>query len=151
MGSTGTQAVIHNGDDPRTEYAHRLESRRREETRQARLYSRISKVRNVLLGVIVLLALLAEKEALTSKLILLGVPAVLFQGLVLWRNFVVRALRRMARRVEFYEHRIAFLEDRWPGTGEPGLRFLDGIHPYSRDLDLFGSGCLFELLCSAQT
>jgi hypothetical protein len=37
------------------------------------------------------------------------------------------------------------------GTGETGERFLDASHPYSRDLDVFGAGSLFEFLCAART
>src|SRR5262249_13726544 len=43
------------------------------------------------------------------------------------------------------------LEDRWTGSGEPGDRFLDPEHPNAADLDLFGRGSLFELLCTART
>jgi hypothetical protein len=43
------------------------------------------------------------------------------------------------------------MEDRWSGTGESGERFLDPLHPYARDLDVFGAGSLFELLCTART
>ena len=53
--------------------------------------------------------------------------------------------------VAFYERGLARLEDRWAGTGETGQRFLDDLHPYSRDLDLFGKGSLFELLCTVRT
>src|SRR5207253_423156 len=42
-------------------------------------------------------------------------------------------------------------EERWRGTGQPGTRFQDEQHPYALDLDLFGAGSLFELLCTAQT
>ncbi len=31
------------------------------------------------------------------------------------------------------------------------MRFLDPAHPYAEDLDLFGKGSLFELLCTART
>jgi len=37
------------------------------------------------------------------------------------------------------------------GTGETGERFQNASHPYSRDLDLFGEGSLFQLLCTART
>ncbi len=43
------------------------------------------------------------------------------------------------------------LEGRWPGTGRQGDQFLETSHPYARDLDLFGKGGLFELLCTART
>ncbi|HEV2248095.1 MAG TPA: DNA mismatch repair protein MutS, partial [Terriglobia bacterium] len=46
---------------------------------------------------------------------------------------------------------LARLENRWMGTGESGERFLDPSHPYARDLDLFGQGSLFELLCTTRT
>lgn len=43
------------------------------------------------------------------------------------------------------------MEDRWAGSGTWGLNFLDLDHPYAADLDLFGEGSLFELLCAART
>jgi len=144
-------SALPNNADPRTEYNRRLELRRQDETRQARLYGFSSKARSAIFGVIVLLCMLAEKETFMTKLIVLGLPAVLLQSLVLWRNRVILAWRRAIRGAEFYEHRLECLEEKWPGTGESGLRFLDGDHPYSRDLDLFGTGCLFELLCTART
>ena len=46
---------------------------------------------------------------------------------------------------------MARLEDRWAGGGNRGERFGDAHHVYSADLDLFGEGSLFELLCAART
>ena len=43
------------------------------------------------------------------------------------------------------------IDNRWMGTGESGESFQNASHPYSRDLDLFGAGSLFELLCTART
>ena len=60
-------------------------------------------------------------------------------------------LRFRGRVITFYERGLARLEDRWAGSGESGERFLDPLHPYARDLDLFGAGSLFELLCTART
>ena len=34
---------------------------------------------------------------------------------------------------------------------KPGDQYLDPAHPYAQDLDLFGKGSLFELLCTART
>jgi hypothetical protein len=53
--------------------------------------------------------------------------------------------------VVHYERGVARLEDRWAGTVEGGDRFKDDTHPYSRDLDLFGKGSIFELLCTFRT
>jgi hypothetical protein len=49
-----------------------------------------------------------------------------------------------------YRRGIARIEDRWAGTGQPGDRFRDPEHVYADDLDLFGRGCLFELLSTAR-
>ena len=64
---------------------------------------------------------------------------------------VIRARDAAARAITFYARGLARIEDRWIGTGEPGDRFRDERHPYVNDLDLFGSGSLFELLSVART
>ncbi len=64
---------------------------------------------------------------------------------------LLRGLRRSQSRLEFYARGLARLEDRWAGAGAGGENFLDPAHPYARDLDLFGPGSLFELLCAART
>ncbi|MBV9181279.1 MAG: DNA mismatch repair protein MutS [Acidobacteria bacterium] len=51
----------------------------------------------------------------------------------------------------FYEGRLARLRDQWQGRGVGGEKFVPQNHPYARDLDLFGAGSLFELLCTART
>jgi hypothetical protein len=79
------------------------------------------------------------------------VPAVLFSALLLLHEQVTRAYYRSGRSVAFYERGLARLRDDWKGKGQTGQRFLDENHPYAADLDLFGSGSLFELLCTART
>jgi MutS domain V len=63
----------------------------------------------------------------------------------------LRHVRRCERVIAFYERGLARLENRWMGAGQSGEQFLDPSHPYARDLDLFGKGSIFELLCSART
>jgi len=74
-----------------------------------------------------------------------------FVALLVWHDRVIRRRERAERRAAFYEAGLARLEDRWAGTGHAGLEHLDPEHPYARDLDLFGEGSLFELLCTART
>jgi hypothetical protein len=94
-------------------------------------------------------AWLGEKEKLLPLLLML--PAVVFGVCMLLRTCAGRAWRRARHAVEFYERRLACVEERWEGGGEPGLRFRNGEHPYATDLNLFGTGGLFELLCNART
>lgn len=55
------------------------------------------------------------------------------------------------RAVRFYERGLARLSGHWAGAGETGERFLDPNHPYAADLDVFGHGSLFQLVCAART
>lgn len=71
---------------------------------------------------------------------------------------VLRALVRNAqfhgsveRIVCFYEFGVARLSHRWQGRGDGGEEFRPVDHAYASDLDLFGAGSLFELLCTART
>ena len=79
------------------------------------------------------------------------IPCCMFIGLMAWHGRVLQDLQTFRRAVDFYERGLARLNESWEGTGEPGDRFRDPSHPYSEDLDLFGKGSLFELLCSART
>jgi MutS domain V len=81
----------------------------------------------------------------------IAVPMFVFFVLAVLHDNLIRRLRRRTRAIAFYERGQARLEDRWAGTGETGDHFLDSLHPYARDLDLFGAGSLFELLCTART
>jgi MutS domain V len=78
-------------------------------------------------------------------------PGAVFVWLVRRHDGVLRARELAIRGIGFYERGLARLEDRWPGTGEPGERFRDDRHVYANDLDLFGRGSLFELLSLART
>jgi hypothetical protein len=81
----------------------------------------------------------------------LGVALAILVGTIVGHE---RVLRRVveARRVEqFCRDCVDRVENRWKGKGISGGRFRDSHHAYSEDLDLFGSGSLFELLCSART
>lgn len=84
-------------------------------------------------------------------LLLLPIAFGLLLALAVTHDRVLRRVRAYERATEFYERGLARVEDRWAGRGETGDRFLDPSHPYARDLDLFGSGSLFELLCTART
>jgi hypothetical protein len=97
----------------------------------------------------VVLVLLAWRSAVTVWWLL--APVAVFVWLARRHDRVLRARELAIRGIGFYERGLARLEDRWPGTGEPGERFRDDHHVYANDLDLFGRGSLFELLSLART
>lgn len=59
--------------------------------------------------------------------------------------------RDCARLIDFYQHRLQRLQHEWMGKGDPGMDLQMADHLSARDLDLFGEGSLFELLCDVQT
>ena len=81
----------------------------------------------------------------------LPVPIGIFLVLGVLQDRHIRRIRFRARAISFFERGLARIEDRWMGAGETGERFLNPAHPYARDLDLFGRGGLFELLCTARS
>ncbi|QNI33013.1 DNA mismatch repair protein MutS [Alloacidobacterium dinghuense] len=87
----------------------------------------------------------------TTQIAYVFIPIVVLVAVFVWHERVLRSLRRCTRLRSFYEQGVARLEDRWAGTGQTGEQYLDPSHPYARDLDIFGKGGLFELLCTART
>lgn len=78
-------------------------------------------------------------------------PVTVYGALAVWHELVIRARTRTERAAAFYERGLSRIEDRWAGTGDAGERFRDAKHIYAEDLDLFATGGLFQLLCSART
>ena len=81
----------------------------------------------------------------------LFLPLAAFLAIVIVQSRRRRELTRTLRQAVFYRRAIARLEDRWAGTGCQGRPTDDTYHVYAADLDLFGEGSLFELLCAART
>ena len=58
---------------------------------------------------------------------------------------------RCSRVKRFYERALQRVRGTWIGNGIFGDEFEDPSHSYARDLNVFGEGSLFELLCIART
>jgi hypothetical protein len=136
---------------PSQEYTRRLEARQARARRLLLRHQLISRVRNALFGIIVFQVLLTEKERAVVFCTLLVLPALLFTILVVLRNRLNLAIHRALLAADFYERRLRCLTDTWAGRGETGTRYVEDAHPCAPDLDLFGPGCLFELLCTPCT
>lgn len=134
---------------PHAEYTRRLATRRADAEELERRDRSIANIRLVvaLIGAGVLAAILMRALPPLSLLL----PVLLFAALVLVHDRVSRKLEDARRAVGFYEKGLARLEERWAGTGSTGETYRDPLHPYADDLDLFGKGSLFELLCTART
>ena len=62
-----------------------------------------------------------------------------------------RLARDSGRLLDLYHRRLQRLQHEWMGKGDPGVDLQMADHLSARDLDLFGEGSLFELLCDVQT
>lgn len=78
-------------------------------------------------------------------------PIALFLALLIIHDRTIQRHDRAQRVVDFFERGLSRLDDTWAGQGNPGEIYKDSSHPYENDLDLFGEGSLFELLCTART
>jgi hypothetical protein len=135
---------------PADDYSSRLADR---EARLAGLelrQVRIGTLRLLLAAIEIAVAWLALYAHRLSPLWLI-VPAAVFTGAVAYHSVLKRRHSRAARAAAFYRGGLARIQDRWAGRGSGGERFEDIHHVYAADLDLFGKGSLFELICAART
>jgi len=131
---------------PRDDYRQRLSSRARAAARHARRERGIRWFKRALLGSVIGYVVFDPTES--SALVPL---AVFLVPLTLVHELVIRAWRRTAIAADYYQAALARLDHRWIGVGPSGVRYRDAAHLYADDLDLFGRGSLFQLLCTART
>ncbi len=137
--------------DALTEYKNRLAARNNEvqalETRENRLANgRLA----VFLGGCVV-AYLIYRSGGGAAYFVLAIPVAAFIWLMIRHEQTLRGMRRARGGVRFYEMGLSRLNEEWKGHGSSGDGLFPDDHPYAADLDLYGEGSLFELLCTAQT
>jgi hypothetical protein len=100
-------------------------------------------------GILVIGAILCQTRVGLGVVITIVLFGLFLTGMV--HDRILNARDRARRALRFYEAGLERLNGTWAGKGSPGTEFLDSHHPYASDLDLFGTGSLFELLNTAQT
>jgi hypothetical protein len=136
--------------DPRTVYTERLAERRAGIAHHQQRHRRLGHGKLAMAVGAVVLVWLALAQGTFSILWVL-VPIAGFVALVVIHEKLIKELERRKRAARFFEKALARLDGNWAGTGEPGDRYNEAAHPYAVDLDLFGKGGVFELLCTART
>lgn len=136
--------------DPESEYRGRLQILRETEARYKQSAAKLGPATLFFLAVSVVSAgwILTTRISAIYWVLL---PLSLLILFAITHERVIRAIREYSRKIAFYERCLARIGNMWMGTGETGDRFSDPSHPYARDLDIFGVGSLFELLCTART
>jgi len=144
------QVMSHESETAVEIYARRLIHARSDLDRESRRDMRMGNARVAVFFGALLTLLLASGFHLYPAA-WAAVPT-LFCGIqIVLHNRIAEALEAARRKVEFYEQGVRRLTDTWAGHGDTGLRYLDPSHPYAPDLDLFGDGSLYQLLCTTRT
>ena len=136
--------------NPRALYSQLLQQRRDEMEEREKRHRALGYVRLAVAAAalaIVWAALATERLSIVWVI----VPVAVFAVLVVAGDRLLRDLERRRRAAAYFERGLARLDGKWAGTGETGDSYADPSHPYAQDLDLFGKGSLFELLCTART
>jgi hypothetical protein len=132
------------------EYSRRLAARQAHLAKLDALNARIESARLAVGASFLMVAWLCFGPASIPRWWLL-IPVLGFIALLVYHQRI-RGFRTQAQRaVQFYRAGRERLSDEWSGKGTTGTRFEDPHHIYAADLDLFGVGSLYELLCAART
>jgi hypothetical protein len=127
------------------EYQRRLGGWRQRHAGHAARDRRLSNIR----GLLALGAVVAGYFFFGYWLVL---PVIAFIVLVVLHERNARRQQLAQRAIRYYETALGRLHGtEWHGKGNGGAAYRDAAHPYADDLDVFGAGGLFELLCAART
>jgi MutS-like protein len=138
------------GNEGSAVYSARLASERAKQEAAERRHKQLGYLKLAMVAATVVVFVLGLKARIASAWWLI-VPIVALAFLEKAHERVLESLKKSTQIMAFYERGLARMENRWMGAGESGDDFLKPEHPYARDLDLFGKGSLFELLCTART
>ncbi|MBV8514835.1 MAG: mismatch repair protein [Acidobacteria bacterium] len=135
--------------DPKAEYSRRLESDLQIAAAKNRVHIQIGNLKLAVVAIGLVLTWFAiGRRAFSSEW--LWAPIATYFILALIHQRVIRTRTRAETAAAMYRRGIDRIDDHWAGTGRTGERFRDPKHVYADDLDLFGRGCLFELLSTAR-
>lgn len=148
MAQTAPQTPPQPASDPRAEYSRRLEAHLKLASELERRHIRAGNLKLAIIVAAIILGILIL-EGMVSPYWILAPLAILFVFIVLHER-ILRAKSHGDTAVSLYCAGLARLDDKWAGAGSTGDRFRDPNHVYADDLDLFGRGCLFELLSTAR-
>ncbi len=128
-----------------------MDARRASLNVREKRHATLGKLRPLIFFVAVAIALttIFTAQALLGWWLVVPIAVFWWLGVRLQRIEAERAM--FSRCIAFYQRALARLDGRWAGTGDMGVGLHDDRHLYAKDLDIFGRGSLFELLCNARS
>lgn len=135
--------------EPRAEYAKRLAQHEAELAEFEGRHRRFGDAKLAVIAAGFLAAwFVVARQAMDADW--LWIVVALYAALAVAHELTLRKRRAAESAVTLYRRGIARIEDKWAGSGATGEEFREKDHVYADDLDLFGCGCLFELLSTAR-
>jgi hypothetical protein len=135
--------------DPLTDYESKLSAAQRG-TAEARVrHTAAAAVFAITIAFILALGVYAIRKQVSVWWPLLPAPLAIFSARAYGQYR--RTGSRQWRLKRFYDRALQRVHGDWPGHGSAGEEFNDPSHVYARDLNVFGEGSLFELLCIARS
>jgi len=135
--------------NPRAEYERRLAEYEAAYAVCERRHLRLGSVKlGVVAAGLVLLWFVAAQRTIEWEW--LSIPVGTYAALAVAHELTLRKRRVAQTAIDLYRRGIARINDNWAGSGATGEEFREAEHVYAEDLDLFGNGCLFQLLSTAR-
>ena len=138
-----TGATVRHPDAAAGAYRDRLQALERNEKELQRKHIQLGYLR-LAFGVAIVVLLLPPR-------LYVLLPVIAFAVAARAHDAVLRRLAETRRAIAFFEHATARTGDRWSGLRPRPARLDLSQSLFAEDLDLFGPGSLFELLCEART
>jgi len=137
-------------EKPREIYTQLLDERRREVAVREQRHVALGYLRlGIVLAGLAVVWISLETHAVSVAWV--AIPILAFFATIVIHEKLLGVLELRRRAVRFFERSLERLDGNWAGRGESGAAYLDAEHLYAQDLDIFGKGSLFELLCTART
>ncbi|HEX2947870.1 MAG TPA: DNA mismatch repair protein MutS [Clostridia bacterium] len=95
--------------------------------------------------------LLYITSGLLYGVVVLALAMSVFIYLVIRHSRISYELARLDCKVEINRMYMDRMKSGWEGFKDSGLEFMDPLHPYSDDLDIFGPKSLYQWICTAHT
>lgn len=135
---------------PEMVYSSRLETTRQQLSQCQQVDRRFVLIRIALfLTVVVLAAICAGDTGMSWWWLTL--PTGLLLAIVVIHGQALTRQARLLTLTGFFEGCLDRINHRWNERAQNGARFACDQHSWSQDLDLFGAGSLFQLLCECRT
>lgn len=76
---------------------------------------------------------------------------VVFAAIVLWHNSCHRSYDILKKKAEINKTGLSRIKGEWCNFRDSGEDFIDHEHPYTWDLDIFGTNSVFQWICACHT